>query len=422
MKPLKICIVSRRFPLMDSSGEVSFLWPIARGLVRAGHQVTVLSWTNRRQMAFVERDGVKAYFLGEQPGARPDEFSDLAHRYFQELHELEPFDVVHCLDNSGLKIGKDRKNLNVAVVYDVDATSLPAVYSLLGMAQETAMSMIRTSLRVAYLFTQNYLRHDRKVLKTADAIIVHSPQQRMLLERYYLYPDQRIFFVPFGIEVEDLSPRSKSEELMKRLGLPANAQSVVTISDMNELGEMQNLLWAFERVAIKKNNAYLIVVGSGPLKKEIEAEMLRLALGSRVVFVGEVHPSQVSDYVVLADAFVNLSARSSGLEQSLLEAMAQRKLIIGSELSPISTVVEDGVDGFLIRPADTFTLSELLLQTFNGQIPVESMGEQARQKVMKLFDSKNMLDKTLEAYNHACERFATARRPLFSLARPHRSH
>jgi 1,2-diacylglycerol 3-alpha-glucosyltransferase len=84
-------------------------------------------------------------------------------------------------------------------------------------------------------------------------------------------------------------------------------------------------------------------------------------------------------------------------------------------------VVEDGVDGFLIRPADTFTLAELLLQVFNGQVSSNEMGEHARQKVLNLFDSEKMLNQTLLAYRQARQRFVTAHRPLFSLARPLRS-
>jgi glycosyltransferase involved in cell wall biosynthesis len=145
--------------------------------------------------------------------------------------------------------------------------------------------------------------------------------------------------------------------------------------------------------------------------------MLQLALGSRVIFAGEVPSSQLTDYIALADVFVNLSARSSGIEQSLLEAMAQKKVIVGSEVSPLANVVEDGVDGFLIRPADTFTLSELLLQLFSGSIATRQMGEHARQKVLNLFDAEKMLGQTIMAYKEARRRFATAHRSFFSLAR-----
>lgn len=415
---LNICLVSRRFPLLNSSGEVGFLWPIARGLVKQGHQVSVLTWRNRDRLEFVEREGVKAYFLGEGHSASSDAFPDLVLRKFQNLHKQTPFHLMHSLDGSGLKVGLLRKQLGVACVYDVDATHVANVYAILGMSQENLSSLLKTSLNVGWQFLKTYYGHDRKLLRNADAIFVHSPQQRIMLERYYMYPDRRIFMVPFGMELEDLSPREKSEELMRKLGLPPAAQTVVTVTDMAEFGEIRNLLHAFERVAIKKPTARLIVVGSGPLKKEIEYEALHLALGSRVNFVGDVSASNLGDYIALADVFVNLSARSSGIEQSLLEAMAQKKIIIGSEVSPLANVVEDGIDGFLIRPADTFTLSELLLQAFSGQIGAAEMGEHARQKVLNLFDSQKMLNQTLSAYTQARQRFVTAHRPFFSLARP----
>jgi glycosyltransferase involved in cell wall biosynthesis len=414
---MNICLVSKRFPLLSPSGDVGFLWPIARGLVRQGFSVSVLTWRNREKLEFVERDGVKAYFLGHQAGANLEHFPELVLQKFETLHRQNPFHLMHSLDAAGLQVGLRRKEFGVAMVYDIDATHIAQVYSILGMSQETLGSLLKTSFTVAWNFLRTYYKHDRHLLKTADALFVHSPQQRLMLERYYMYPDRRIFTVPFGLEVEDLSPRERSEELMKKLNLPLNSQICVTVTDMSELGEMRNLLWAFERVAIKKPTARLIVVGTGPLKKEIEFEMLQLALGSRVIFAGEVPSSQLTDYIALADVFVNLSARSSGIEQSLLEAMAQKKVIVGSEVSPLANVVEDGVDGFLIRPADTFTLSELLLQLFSGSIATRQMGEHARQKVLNLFDAEKMLGQTIMAYKEARRRFATAHRPFFSLAR-----
>jgi hypothetical protein len=88
---------------------------------------------------------------------------------------------------------------------------------------------------------------------------------------------------------------------------------------------------------------------------------------------------------------VNLSSRSTGFEPTQIEAMAQKKVIIGSEVSPISNVVEDGVDGFLIRPADTESLSNLLIEIFSGSLPSEEIGEKARQKVLEMFDTQKMI-------------------------------
>jgi 1,2-diacylglycerol 3-alpha-glucosyltransferase len=416
---LNICIVSRRYPLIENAGEGSFLFPIARALVRQGHSVTILSSRKKGGREAFEVDGLKAYFLGD--GLSSDRFSELVLRKFEQLHREKPFHLLHSLDASGFEVGRQRKRLGVAVVYDVDATHLSDVYSLLGLSQESLGSLLTTSWRVAKKFVSTYWSSDRKLLKTADAVFVHSPEQRVILERYYLYPDQRIYTVPFGLDIDDLSLREKSQELMKKLGIPTSAQVVVTVTDMAEQEEMSNLLWAFERVAVKKPTARLLVIGTGPRLREIEFEMLQLALGSRVLFVGDVARNQLADYLALADVFVSLSARSSAMAQSLLEAMAQRKVIVGSEISPLAHVVEDGIDGFLIRPADTFTLSELLVQVFNQQIPIEKVGDSARAKILNLFDSEKMVQQTLRAYSQARQRFVTARSGWISLAWPVRS-
>lgn len=71
-----------------------------------------------------------------------------------------------------------------------------------------------------------------------------------------------------------------------------------------------------------------------------------------MIFTGSIPSSELTDYIVLSDIYVNLSSRTTGFEPSMLEAMAQKKVVIGSELSPISTIITDGLDGFLFaRPA-----------------------------------------------------------------------
>lgn len=395
---LSICIVANKFPILGRAADHGFLWPIARGLAQRGHRVVVLAWKNPQGKKEIFHDNVMAYFLGEPFAMNPSKFPDLALSKFRELHRETPFHIVHSIDSNGLLIGQLRKEFGVAMTYDVEATRMSELFAVLGLAQESLSSLLSTSVLVGTRFLMNYYTHDRKVLNTADGVFVTSPQQKIALERHYLYPEARTYSVPYGIEIGDLSPREKSDEFRQKLGLPPAAQIVVTISDMTELEVMRNLLRAFEKVAIKKSTARLLIVGDGPLKKEIEYEMLSLALGSRVVFTGAVTSSDLPDYIALADAYVNLSSRSSGFEPSMLEAMAQKKVIIGSEVTPLSTIVEDGRDGFLIRPADINGLAQLILQIFAGQLPAAQIGEQARQKVMELFDTQRMVNQTIDAY------------------------
>lgn len=401
---LRVCLVSEKFPVIGRSFSSGFIWPIARGLAKAGHSVSVISWDNPIGEKELEQDGVKAYFVAGANKRRIDLFPKRVHQKFLELHKEEPFHIVHSLSHSAYQMGYDKKKMGYAIAYDVTATKMGKLFSLIGMAEDTVSSRLKTGYRVAYQFLKNFYMKDRHILSNADGMFVHSPQQQMALERYFLYPEKKTYKIPYGIEINDLSQRQGSDELRTKLNIPKSAKIAVTVSDMIEKQDVINILRAFQQVVIKKPSSYLIVVGDGPYFKDIEKEMLNLALGSHVVLTGATMAHEVSDYIDLAHVFINIGGRTSGYEPSLLEAMIQEKVIIGSEVSPISTIVEDGVDGFLIRPADEATLSNLLLGLFLGNISAELMGKNARKKALDIFDTKKMVQETLRAYENILKR------------------
>jgi glycosyltransferase involved in cell wall biosynthesis len=400
--PLNICIVAHRFPILGRATDHGFLWPIAKGLILKGHKVTAIASHSPLGKSEVTRDGVRVFYLND--GATPFsglQFEEGVFRKFQELHRDEKFDLIHSIDRSGFRIGKHKKRFGVSVVYDVEATQMAQLFSIIGMARESARSLITTGVALLYKYLTTFFGGDRELLATANGVFVTSPQQRIFLERYYLFPDIKTFTAPYGIELGDLAPRPEALEIRSKLKIPATAHIVLTITDMAEPQEVINLLKGFERVAVKKPNSYMVIIGNGPGFKEIEYNLYQLALGSRVFMVGTLSPDEISDWIATSEVYVNLSSRTTGFEPTMIEAMAQRKVIIGSEVSPIANVVEDGVDGFLIRPADSDSLSHLLIEIFSGLLASADIGQRARDRVMDLFDSKKMINAIEEAYYKA---------------------
>ncbi len=397
---LNICLVGQRFPVMGRASDEGFLWPMTRGLIEKGHQVTVISTRSPTGKPELLRDGVRLLYLHEgYPNKAGVPFPEAALEKFTELHKEKPFDLVHSFDRSGYLIGRKRRRLNFAMTYDVEATQMSQLFSILGMAQDRVSSLLATGIALTYKFLTTYFGGDRDLLVTADGVFVTSPQQRVFLERYYMYPDFNIFSVPYGVELSQFKPPMGEESpLRARFKLPENTHVVLTVTDMTVPEEVVNLLQAFERVAVKKPNAYMVILGSGPEWKRIEYEMLNLALGSRVIMPGALKEEEVSEWIQIADVFVNMSSRTTGFEPTMIEAMAQKKVIIGSELSPMANIVEDGQDGFLLRPADTDSLAQLLVELFSGTMPSFEIGQKARDKVTNLFDPRKMVEALHGAY------------------------
>jgi glycosyltransferase involved in cell wall biosynthesis len=401
-KTLNICLVAQRFPILGRASDHGFLWPIAKGLVARGHKVTAIASRSPLGKHEVNRDGVRVFYLNDGPSEVAGlSFEEGVFRKFQELHRQEKFDLIHSIDRSGYRIGKYRKRFGVTVVYDVEATQMAQLFSILGMARESARSIITTGIALIYKFLTTYFGGDRELLATASGVFVTSPQQRIFLERYYLFPDIKTFTAPYGIELADLTPRLESQSIRQKLKIPTTAHIVLTITDMAEPQEVINLLKGFERVAVKKPNSYMIIIGNGPGWKEIEYNLYQLALGSRVFMVGALSGDEISDWISTSEVYVNLSSRTTGFEPTMIEAMAQKKVIIGSEVSPIANIVEDGIDGFLIRPADSESLSHLLIEIFSGLLASSDIGQRARDRVMDIFDSKKMVSAIEEAYHKA---------------------
>lgn len=398
---LNICFIASHFRVLSRNSDTGFIFPIARALAKLGHKITVLSTSSSLGESEVNREGVRVLYLLE--GLRQkslSHFQNIALAKFKELHKLEPFHIVHSLDRSGLRIGQAHKELEVAMAYDVEATQISQIFSILGMKQDTISSNLKTGFEVAYKFLSSYYGGDRKLLTTADGVFVTSPQQRLMLERYYLYPDWHIYQVPYGAEVGDLAPKDISFELRRKWGIPDNAHIAITISEMNDVDEIKYVLQGFERVAIKKPNSFFFLIGNGPKFKDIEFEVLKLALGSRVIMTGAISNQEIAEYIALGEIFVDMTAKSSGFDPAMVEAMAQKKVIIGSEVSSIAHFIEDGQDGFLLRPADFESIGGLILEIFSGTMPSKEIGERAREKVINLFDSSKMTAAVLDAYSN----------------------
>lgn len=397
---LRICLIGQKISVLSRSSDTGLLWPLARGLTERGHDVTIISTSSPLKRPEVFRDGIRAYYLNEgQPQYKTFKFTELAHKKFVNLHRENPYHLLHSLDDSGFKIGRHKKNLDVTVAYDIEATHMAELFSILSESKSGLPSFLKIHSKLIFSFLQSYFMKDRSLLDSADGIFVTTPQQRMILERYYLYPDFHTYTVPYGINLSDLTPKVESENFKSKLNIPETAQIILANSDFTNTHEVKPLLKAFEKVVLKKPNTYLLLFGTGPQLKSVEYEMLNLALGSRVIMPGAALAEEMLECILASPIYIDLSSRSTGLEPSLIEAMAQKKIVIGSELSPISEVIEDGVDGFLVRPADVDTLSALLDKIITGdKIDRELIGEKARQKIVETFNRNKMIDSLIDAY------------------------
>ena len=99
----------------------------------------------------------------------------------------------------------------------------------------------------------------------------------------------------------------------------------------------------------------LLLVGGGPQQQQLKQLTEELGLTDYVIFTGRVPHGEVDRYYSLVDLLIypRKSMRLTDLVTPLkpLEAMAQGKLVLASDVGGHKELITDGVNGFLF-PAD----------------------------------------------------------------------
>jgi len=98
------------------------------------------------------------------------------------------------------------------------------------------------------------------------------------------------------------------------------------------------------------------VVGDGSERSELERLANNLGLSQNITFVGRVSEDGVPPYMAAADVFV-LPSLSEGFGIVNLEAMAAGLPIVATNIGGIPSLIEDGVNGFLVDPGNAVQIA-----------------------------------------------------------------
>jgi len=147
------------------------------------------------------------------------------------------------------------------------------------------------------------------------------------------------------------------------------------------------LLKAVANCADRGINWKILMIGDGPERANIQAQVEALGLQEKVVFTGLL--SDVREAVSAVDALALVST-SETFSIASLEAMAMAKPMIMSDVGGASEQIDDGVNGFLFPNGDIEKLS-YCLERMAAPGLASSMGAQARSKVEAEFSEGGML-------------------------------
>lgn len=193
---------------------------------------------------------------------------------------------------------------------------------------------------------------------------------------------ERITVIPNAVDIEAFSVEGQSDLALKQqLGLN-NARVLGFIGSFYAYEGLHLLLQALPLILARAPDVRILLVGGGPQNETLQALAAQLGIADKVVFSGRVPHDAVQRYYDLIDVLVypRVSMRLTELVTPLkpLEAMAQGRLLVASDVGGHRELIEDGRTGVLFKAGDPAALAEKVLSLLADAARWPALRGQAR--------------------------------------------
>jgi len=225
-------------------------------------------------------------------------------------------------------------------------------------------------------------------------ISVNDQHRRMAIDLNVTGPD-RICTVLNGI---DLAPFASANRTATReqLGIGKNTPLIGAVGRMAPQKGFTYLIRALPAVLKQVPEARLILVGDGPLRKELQDEAERCGMSGQVQFLE--FRRDIPALLSAFDCFVQPSLWE-GLSISLIEALAAGRPIVATDIDGNREALSHEVTGLLVPPANIESLADAICRVLMNENLSARLAENAGLAAAAQFSEERMVQQNLAVYD-----------------------
>jgi len=333
----------------------------AAGFIGRGHRVTLYAAPGSRIAAEAARFGVPVAVLpiGRKRPAGVRSLVAALRRH--------PVDVVNAHSST-------------------DAWLAALACTWLARAPRAAPALVRTR-HVSIPVPQDFAT--RWLYRTATArVVTTGAALRDQLIRDNGLDAARVDSVPTGIDTATFAPMPRTAA-RRELGLPEKVPIAGIVATMRSWKGHRYLVDAMPR--LRRRDARLVIVGDGPQRAALEAQVGRLGLGERVLFAGQ--RTDVARWLAALDVFVLPSYANEGVPQALLQAMLVGVPCVTTDAGAIPEIARHGETACIVPREDAAALAAAIDGVLDDPAASAAIAERARSFVLPRFGIDTMLDR-----------------------------
>lgn len=229
-------------------------------------------------------------------------------------------------------------------------------------------------------------REANLVYGLADRILTVSEQAKSHFVRSWNVAADKIAVMPNGVDTDHFHPDHDPGPIREELGL-GPGPVVVFVGGFQSWHGVEGLVHSFRQVVEVVPNATLLLIGDGPTRPSVMAQVEEFGLGGSVVFTGMIPQKRVPEFLAVADIAVlpypPLPEELWFSPLKLYEYMAAGKAIVASRAGQIADVIADRETGILVDPGDLTGLGTAIIRLIENPDERDRLGRTARREAVE---------------------------------------
>ncbi|HJH29871.1 MAG TPA: glycosyltransferase family 4 protein [Methanosarcinaceae archaeon] len=256
-------------------------------------------------------------------------------------------------------------------------------YGMLKLSKEWDIPLIMVEHGTILKEILNWKSMHNKIIKTLDAAdhIMCVSEDLFSIALAHGVDEEKVSLVPIGVDI-DVFKKRDDENLKELFGIDSDVKIILYVGQLVPKKGLNYLINAIPQVLDKHNKTCFIFVGYGPQREYLTKLCVDKNIQSNIIFVGGVGSERLIDWYSIADILV-LPSLSEGRPTVIYEAMACELPVIATDVGGVSEQVENGYNGFVIKPRDSHALADSIINLLENDDLRKDMGENCRKRIIE---------------------------------------
>lgn len=283
-------------------------------------------------------------------------------------------------------------NVDVLHVHDSNAFSL----SMLALKFLKDVKFVYSRKRNNRI-KKNYFKNLKYNNKRINSIVCVSNAVKEVLLPVVEKPE-KIKVIYDGIDVSKFNPKKSREILEKDYDISPDTTIIGNIAGLTKQKDLFTFIEAAKEIKSSHHGKIkFLIVGQGPLEKELKDFRDDLGLQEDVIFTG--FRKDVPEILPEFDLFM-ISSETEGLPLSIMEAFACKVPVVATAAGGTGEAIENKITGMISPVKDAAALAKNVLLTLNDPELKNSMIENAYELVHQKFTLEVMQKEYYEFYKN----------------------